>query len=65
MTDKLESKAVDCKISLEAGSFTNNSGKLVDFDVYKITFKDFPISLRVKPADGTAKEIVKYVLGVK
>lgn len=54
---------LDVKLSCTKGNFTNDDGEIIAYDIFVIDVNGFPV--RIKPADGTAKEILKSALGVK
>lgn len=55
--------AIQVELSCSKGSFINDDGEAVNYDVFTLLVNGFPV--RIKPADGTAKEILKGALGVK
>lgn len=54
---------ITVKLGCTKGNFINDDGDAVEYDVFTLTVNGFPV--RIKPADGTAKEILKSALGVK
>lgn len=56
-------KEIEVILGCSKGNFVNDDGEAVTYDVFTLTVDGFPV--RIKPADGTAKEILKSALGVK
>lgn len=54
---------VTVELSATKGNFINDDGEQVEYDVFCLDINGFAV--RIKPADGTAKDILKSALGVK
>ena len=59
----MDHRTVKCVLGISKGEYTDDNGKIHEYDVFNLTFENFPVSVRVKPADSTCKEILLGILG--